>query len=57
MEATDELKDYLYRKSCDDCFKKINYYKVYKILLLLHSLFKCYIFISYFLGRKKITGI
>ena len=57
MEATDELKDYLYRKTCDDCFKKINYYKVYKILLLLHSLFKCYIFISYFLGRKKVTGI
>ena len=30
---------------------------IYKILLLLHSLYKCYVFISYFQGRKKFTGI
>ena len=49
METTGELKNYSYRKMCDDCFieKKV-YYKIYKILPLLHSLFKCYVFTSYF---------
>ena len=49
MEVTDELVDYSYRNICDDCLKRKKvYYKIYKTLLLLHSLFKCYIFISYF---------
>ena len=49
MEVTDELKDYSYRKNCDDYLKEKKICcKIHKILLLLHSLFKCYIFMSYF---------
>ena len=55
MEVTDELKDYSYRKIYDDCFqKKTVHYKIYKVLLLLHSLFKCYICILYFKEGKNV---
>ena len=44
----------LHRKICDDCFKEKKFiYKIYKLFLLMHSLFECYILISYFWGRKK----
>ena len=49
MEATDELKTTHIEKFGTIASKKNVYHKIlYKILPLLHGLFKCYVFISYF---------